>query len=144
MRADQLGEARLVDTALGRQHDVKRRTLLRLASGADHASSYMFSASDRARGVTGTIIVSDGGSGDARSRRPAVRLRTSSHGSQSHRSPIRPLCGHLISGKSKRRADPVTLDNRKPGNPGAEMVNSCPEIKLIMGIMRGGGAAVGA
>jgi NAD(P)-dependent dehydrogenase (short-subunit alcohol dehydrogenase family) len=46
----------------GRQADLIGRTPLRVAlTGADHAGSYVFLASDRARGVTGTIVASDGG-----------------------------------------------------------------------------------
>jgi len=32
-------------------------------TGADHAGSYVFLASDRARGITGTVVHSDGGIG---------------------------------------------------------------------------------
>jgi enoyl-[acyl-carrier-protein] reductase (NADH) len=46
----------------GRQADLIGPTPLRVAlTGADHAGSYVFLASDRARGVTGTIVASDGG-----------------------------------------------------------------------------------
>ena len=48
----------------GREEDLRRRTPLQVAlSGADHAGSYVFLASDRARGVTGTVVHSDGGAG---------------------------------------------------------------------------------
>ena len=44
--------------------DSKSRTPLHVAlSGADHAGSYVFLASDRARGITGTVVHSDGGVG---------------------------------------------------------------------------------
>jgi enoyl-[acyl-carrier-protein] reductase (NADH) len=32
-------------------------------TGEDHAGSYVFLASDRARGITGTVVHSDGGVG---------------------------------------------------------------------------------
>ncbi len=58
-----LGEQVLGATA-GREEDLKNRTPLRVAlSSADHAGSYVFLASDRARGITGTIVHSDGGAG---------------------------------------------------------------------------------
>jgi len=48
----------------GRAEDLRRRTPLQVAlSGADHAGSYVFLASDRARGITGTVVHSDGGAG---------------------------------------------------------------------------------
>ena len=48
----------------GREEDLRRRTPLQVAlSGADHAGSYVFLASDRARGITGTVVHSDGGAG---------------------------------------------------------------------------------
>jgi phthalate 3,4-cis-dihydrodiol dehydrogenase len=48
----------------GREEDLRRRTPLQVAlSGADHAGSYVFLASDRARGITGTVVHSDGGVG---------------------------------------------------------------------------------
>jgi len=53
---------RLLDDAPGRADDLRSRTPLRVAlTGADHAGSYVFLASDRARGITGTIIHSDAG-----------------------------------------------------------------------------------
>ena len=53
---------RLLDDAPGRAEDLRSRTPLRVAlTGADHAGSYVFLASDRARGITGTIVHSDGG-----------------------------------------------------------------------------------
>jgi NAD(P)-dependent dehydrogenase (short-subunit alcohol dehydrogenase family) len=55
---------RTLDATPGREEDLKRRTPLRVAlTGADHAGSYVFLASDRARGITGTIVHSDGGTG---------------------------------------------------------------------------------
>jgi len=55
---------RLLDDVPGRAEDLSRRTPLRVAlTGADHAGSYVFLASDRARGITGTIVGSDGGAG---------------------------------------------------------------------------------
>lgn len=58
-----LDERRLGD-APGREEDLKSRTPLAVAlTGADHAGSYVFLASDRARGITGTIVHSDGGIG---------------------------------------------------------------------------------
>ena len=62
---DSLGLAgrRLAD-APGREADLRSRTPLHVAlTGADHAGSYVFLASDRARGITGTIVHSDGGIG---------------------------------------------------------------------------------
>lgn len=54
---------RLLD-APGREQELKSRTPLQVAlTGADHAGSYVFLASDRARGVTGTVVHSDGGAG---------------------------------------------------------------------------------
>jgi NAD(P)-dependent dehydrogenase (short-subunit alcohol dehydrogenase family) len=48
----------------GREQDLRARTPLRVAlTGDDHAGSYVFLASDRARGVTGTVVHSDGGMG---------------------------------------------------------------------------------
>jgi NAD(P)-dependent dehydrogenase (short-subunit alcohol dehydrogenase family) len=47
-----------------RERDLRRRTPLQVAlTGADHAGSYVFLASDRARGITGTVVHSDGGAG---------------------------------------------------------------------------------
>ena len=55
---------RVLDAAEGREEDLRRRTPLHVAlSGADHAGSYVFLASDRARGITGTVVHSDGGAG---------------------------------------------------------------------------------
>ena len=48
----------------GREQDLRRRTPLQVAlTGADHAGGYVFLASDRARGITGTVVHSDGGIG---------------------------------------------------------------------------------
>ena len=48
----------------GREEDLRRRTPLQVAlTGEDHAGSYVFLASDRARGITGTVVHSDGGAG---------------------------------------------------------------------------------
>ena len=50
--------------AAGREEDLRRGTRLQVAlTGADHAGSYVFLASDRARGITGTVVHSDGGVG---------------------------------------------------------------------------------
>ena len=58
-----LNERRLQD-APDRKEDLKSRTPLRLAMGPeDHARAYVYLASDRARGVTGVIVNSDGGIG---------------------------------------------------------------------------------
>jgi NAD(P)-dependent dehydrogenase (short-subunit alcohol dehydrogenase family) len=55
---------RMLGSAPGREEDLRGRTPLRVAlTGADHAGSYTFLASDRARGITGTIVHSDGGIG---------------------------------------------------------------------------------
>ena len=54
----------VLDAAPGREEDLRRRTPLRVAlTGEDHAGSYVFLASDRARGITGTVVHSDGGVG---------------------------------------------------------------------------------
>ncbi len=48
----------------GREEELQRRTPLRVAlRPEDHAAAYVYLASDRARGVTGTILHSDGGVG---------------------------------------------------------------------------------
>lgn len=50
--------------APGREQDLKSKTPLGLAMGPkDHAGSYVHFASDRARGITGTVVNSDGGIG---------------------------------------------------------------------------------
>jgi len=54
----------VLGTTAGREDDLRRRTPLRVAlGGEDHAGSYVFLASDRARGITGTVVHSDGGVG---------------------------------------------------------------------------------
>ena len=54
----------VLDAAPGREEDLRRRTPLQVAlTGEDHAGSYVFLASDRARGITGTVVHSDGGVG---------------------------------------------------------------------------------
>ena len=58
----------MADRRLGyepnRTEDLQSRTPLRGALTAqDHAGAYVFLASDRARGITGTVIHSDGGIG---------------------------------------------------------------------------------
>jgi NAD(P)-dependent dehydrogenase (short-subunit alcohol dehydrogenase family) len=59
-----LGLAGQVLAGPGREQDLRRRTPLQVAlSGEDHAGSYVFLASDRARGITGTVVHSDGGTG---------------------------------------------------------------------------------
>ncbi|MEZ0353733.1 3-(cis-5,6-dihydroxycyclohexa-1,3-dien-1-yl)propanoate dehydrogenase [Mycobacterium sp. pR1184] len=58
-----LGDKRLDDTP-GRSGDLAARTPLNVAlSGEDHAWSFVFLASDRSRGITGTTTHPDGGSG---------------------------------------------------------------------------------
>ncbi len=53
---------RVLAAAPGREQDLRDRTPLGVAlTGADHAGGYVFLASDRARGITGTIVHSDGG-----------------------------------------------------------------------------------
>jgi len=48
----------------GREEELKARTPLRVAlTGDDHAGAYVYLASGRARGVTGTVLHSDGGIG---------------------------------------------------------------------------------
>jgi NAD(P)-dependent dehydrogenase (short-subunit alcohol dehydrogenase family) len=55
---------RVLGAAPGREQDLRRRTPLQVAlTGEDHAGSYVFLASDRARGITGTVVHSDGGVG---------------------------------------------------------------------------------
>jgi len=57
-------DQRSLGSAPDREEDLKSRTPLRLAMGPeDHAGTYVYLASDRARGITGTIINSDGGIG---------------------------------------------------------------------------------
>ena len=57
-------DEQVLGTTAGREEDLRRRTPLQVAlSGADHAGSYVFLASDRARGITGTVVHSDGGAG---------------------------------------------------------------------------------
>ncbi len=54
----------VLGAAPGREQDLRRRTPLQVAlTGEDHAGSYVFLASDRARGITGTVVHSDGGVG---------------------------------------------------------------------------------
>jgi NAD(P)-dependent dehydrogenase (short-subunit alcohol dehydrogenase family) len=58
-----LGDTRLDDRG-DRARDVAARTPLHVAlSGEDHASSYVFLASDRSRGITGETVRPDGGFG---------------------------------------------------------------------------------
>lgn len=58
-----LGDTRLDDSP-GRARDVAARTPLHVAlTGEDHASSYVFLASDRSRGITGETVRPDGGFG---------------------------------------------------------------------------------
>lgn len=63
--ADSLGQRdRRLDDTPGRADDLAARTPLRVAlSGADHAWSYVFLASERARGITGSVVHPDGGIG---------------------------------------------------------------------------------
>ena len=57
-------DGQVLGTTAGREEDLRRRAPLRVAlSGEDHAGSYVFLASDRARGITGTVVHSDGGIG---------------------------------------------------------------------------------
>jgi len=57
-------DSQVLGATAGREEDLRRRTPLQVAlSGADHAGSYVFLASDRARGITGTVVHSDGGAG---------------------------------------------------------------------------------
>lgn len=55
---------RSLGSAPDREENLKSRTPLRIAMGPeDHAGTYVYLASDRARGITGAIINSDGGIG---------------------------------------------------------------------------------
>lgn len=57
----QMADRRL-DANPHRAEDLKQRTPLRVAlSGEDHAWSFLFLASDRSRGITGTFLHPDGG-----------------------------------------------------------------------------------
>ena len=57
-------DGQVLGSVPGREQDLRRRTPLRVAlTGQDHAGSYVFLASDRARGITGTVVHSDGGIG---------------------------------------------------------------------------------
>lgn len=59
---DQAGDA--LGAGVGREEELRSRTPLAVAlRGADHAGSYVYLASDRARGTTGTFLHSDGGIG---------------------------------------------------------------------------------
>lgn len=65
------GDQRLANTR-GREDDLASRTPLRVAlSGADHAAAYVFLASERARGITGATVHSDGGMSVAAPRKRA-------------------------------------------------------------------------
>ena len=56
-------DGQVLDGTPGREEDLRSRTPLRVAlGGEDHAGSYVFLASDRARGITGTVVHSDRGS----------------------------------------------------------------------------------
>ncbi|MCD1268477.1 3-(cis-5,6-dihydroxycyclohexa-1,3-dien-1-yl)propanoate dehydrogenase [Microbacterium sp. MEC084] len=56
--------ARSLGDVPNRADDIAARVPLKVAlSGADHAWSYVFLASDRARGITGDVIHTDGGMG---------------------------------------------------------------------------------
>ncbi|WP_327092282.1 SDR family oxidoreductase [Nonomuraea sp. NBC_01738] len=62
--ASALGQAGRTLSGPDREAELKARTPLGVAlTPADHAGSYVFLASDRARGITGTTIHSDGGIG---------------------------------------------------------------------------------
>ena len=53
-----------LDDRPGRAEELTGRTPLAVAlEPADHAGSYVFLASDRARGITGTFVHPDGGIG---------------------------------------------------------------------------------
>jgi NAD(P)-dependent dehydrogenase (short-subunit alcohol dehydrogenase family) len=55
---------RRLDDRPDREAELAARVPLRVAlSGADHAWSYVFLASDRARGITGDVVHPDGGIG---------------------------------------------------------------------------------
>ena len=55
-------DGRSLGAAPGREQDLLGRTPLRVAlTGEDHAGSYVLLASDRSRGITGTVLHSDGG-----------------------------------------------------------------------------------
>lgn len=59
-------DSRSLGAAPDREAELKSRTPLSVAlTSADHAGSYVFLASDRAPGITGTIVHSDGGIGIA-------------------------------------------------------------------------------
>lgn len=61
---------RSLGDAPGRTADLEGRTHLQVAlSPVDHAGAYVFLASDRARGVTGDVVHSDGGAGVAAPRK---------------------------------------------------------------------------
>lgn len=63
LRSIGLADRKLTDGP-GREEDLRAQTPLRLAlESSDHAGAYVFLASDRARGITGTVINSDGGIG---------------------------------------------------------------------------------
>lgn len=63
LRSLGLADRRLGDLP-GREEELRTRTPLRVAlRPEDHAAAYVYLASDRARGVTGAIVHSDGGIG---------------------------------------------------------------------------------
>jgi NAD(P)-dependent dehydrogenase (short-subunit alcohol dehydrogenase family) len=63
LRSLELHERRL-GSAPDREANLRARTPLSVALGpGDHAGAYVFLASDRARGITGEVISSDGGIG---------------------------------------------------------------------------------
>jgi NAD(P)-dependent dehydrogenase (short-subunit alcohol dehydrogenase family) len=63
LRSIGLHDQRLNDRP-GREEDLRSHTPLRVAlESHDHAGAYVFLASERARGITGTVINSDGGIG---------------------------------------------------------------------------------
>jgi len=63
LRSLDMADRRLGDVP-NRADDLRSRTPLRVAlTPEDHAGAYVFLASDRARGITGTVVNSDGGIG---------------------------------------------------------------------------------
>jgi NAD(P)-dependent dehydrogenase (short-subunit alcohol dehydrogenase family) len=54
----------ILDARPGREERLRSRTPLRVAlAPPDHAGAYVLLASDRARGITGEVLRSDGGLG---------------------------------------------------------------------------------
>jgi len=124
-------DGQVLGAAAGREEDLRGRTPLHVAlSGEDHAGSYVFLASDRARGITGTVVHSDGGAGvrlgfPARRRAPAARPRSDPRPGRSSAIPARtpraprpgPAAAGRQAGRAAGRARPPRPRRRPPRSP---------------------------